>query len=271
MSLLITDDRELRSLLPNTFETVEGEASLFSKLEPSMRNSEQFLFNSICSLQDLTSQPEALEFARQYVVRDAMAASAPMLDVVLTPNGYGIVSTTNIAPASKERVERLIRSLESGADTALLNLFQTLRLDKTWREGVFGSFFAMSLIPDLGHTVSDLKDVALPSRMWPRYMQLRNLSLPAERYVADRYISPELMMRFRREVLEGAGGVMARNIVNIVMLEIEGQDIHRLLMSTVDEIRNNPELYPEWQQSRTRLLFEPPTFQNQKHSSGYFF
>lgn len=36
----------------------------------------------------------------------------PSLDLVLTPNGFGIVSNQNVAPASRDRVARLIASLE---------------------------------------------------------------------------------------------------------------------------------------------------------------
>ena len=36
----------------------------------------------------------------------------PSLDLVLTTNGFGIVSNQNVVPASRERVDALISSLE---------------------------------------------------------------------------------------------------------------------------------------------------------------
>ena len=50
------------------------------------------------------------------VAFDAIRSSIPHLDIILTSNGFGIVNNSNIAPASKERVERLIASLLSNRD-----------------------------------------------------------------------------------------------------------------------------------------------------------
>ena len=50
------------------------------------------------------------------VAFDAFRNAVPHLDLILTPNGFGIVNNSNIAPASKERVERLIASLLSNRD-----------------------------------------------------------------------------------------------------------------------------------------------------------
>ena len=50
------------------------------------------------------------------VAFDAFRNAIPHLDLILTPNGFGIVNNSSIAPASKERVERLIASLLSNRD-----------------------------------------------------------------------------------------------------------------------------------------------------------
>ena len=47
----------------------------------------------------------------QIAACDAFLRAIPHLDVILTPSGFGIVSNSNIAPASRERVERLMASL----------------------------------------------------------------------------------------------------------------------------------------------------------------
>ena len=45
------------------------------------------------------------------VVTKAYADALPSLDIVVTPTGIGVVNTETIAPASKERVERLVKPL----------------------------------------------------------------------------------------------------------------------------------------------------------------
>lgn len=54
----------------------------------------------------------------QYVVNAALYDAIPQLDLVLTNNGFGIVSTQQIAPASAERVERLRKSCATARDMA---------------------------------------------------------------------------------------------------------------------------------------------------------
>ena len=56
----------------------------------------------------------------------ANCTAIPSLDLVLTPNGFGIVNTTTIVPASKERIERLQLSIESLRDTVIEQLLHRL-------------------------------------------------------------------------------------------------------------------------------------------------
>lgn len=47
---------------------------------------------------------------RHYIVNQAMAIAIPQIDLILTSSGFGVVSSSQIAPASRERVENLRRS-----------------------------------------------------------------------------------------------------------------------------------------------------------------
>ena len=66
------------------------------------------------------------ESLQRYIVNQAMALAIPQLDLVLTSSGFGVVSSSQIAPASRERVENLRRSCLATAllwrDTLLLQL-----------------------------------------------------------------------------------------------------------------------------------------------------
>jgi len=66
---------------------------------------------TVQQLEDLEASHTTLILACQIAAYDAFHRAIPHLDVILTPNGFGIVSNSNIAPASKERVERLMASL----------------------------------------------------------------------------------------------------------------------------------------------------------------
>ena len=100
---LIKNDETLRRFMPNVFATAKGETPLFDKLTPWLTASEQWLKEKICG-EDTLAEIVALDdmnvvkmLASQIVVSDAVRCAVPSLDLVLTPNGFGIVSNTNVA------------------------------------------------------------------------------------------------------------------------------------------------------------------------------
>ena len=55
---------------------------------------------------------------RNIIAYKAYKSAIPFVDLIQTQNGFGVVSNANIAPASKERVERLIAQCDQQLDTA---------------------------------------------------------------------------------------------------------------------------------------------------------
>ena len=100
---LIQNETEMRRYIPNAFTTVKGETPLLQKLTPSAELWLKQYFTGGVMFEAVQS------LATHIVVNEAMRQAVPSLDLVLTPNGFGIVSNSNIAPASKERVEKAHR------------------------------------------------------------------------------------------------------------------------------------------------------------------
>ena len=132
MSQLIPDNNVLLQFVPNVLKSVQGETLLFDKIAPHLEVAEAWLTTTFLSEAVLTelltrdANNKLLHYARMAVVAEAMLHAVPQLDLVLTPNGFGVVSNTNIAPASKERVERLLLSLEKMRDDTLSVLLPLL-------------------------------------------------------------------------------------------------------------------------------------------------
>lgn len=82
--------------------------------------------------------PQKLDAIRenvlQYVVNAALYDAIPQLDLVLTNNGFGIVSTQQIAPASAERVERLRKACATSRDIAFDSLLISLPANSLTKE-----------------------------------------------------------------------------------------------------------------------------------------
>ena len=104
--ILITNDAQLRSYVPNALVTVTGEMSLYDKMRADFALSEQWLtihFVDASLLGKIALEKEHSEAANiccRAVVANALLRAIPSLDLVLTPNGFGIVSNQNVAPAS---------------------------------------------------------------------------------------------------------------------------------------------------------------------------
>jgi hypothetical protein len=70
-------------------------------------------------IEGITSDTNSLQDElRNIIAYKAYKNAIPFVDLIQTQNGFGVVSNTNIAPASKERVERLIAQCEQQLDTA---------------------------------------------------------------------------------------------------------------------------------------------------------
>lgn len=73
-------------------------------------------------VETLAANNKVREMLTQLVCLKAYNQAIPFSDVVQSPNGFAVVSNSNLTPASKERVERLILWCEKQIDT-LTDLF----------------------------------------------------------------------------------------------------------------------------------------------------
>lgn len=278
MAKLINNDDTLRHYLPNVFATVKGEVSLFDKVKVDIDLAENWVietftssktFNTICGY--VEDNPIRIITAK-LIASEALRRAIPSLDLVLTPNGFGVVSNQNVAPASKERVDRLIGSLADYRDECIANLLPALVGASQWLTSSQASFFGETLFPDLAIT----EQVKGTGSKWERYLSLRPKILDIEASLAEEFFSPELMARLRNEVLRKTHTADLAHVINAIRGQVvdllNGGSIRmRDMIDVVNHIRCNPDLYPEWHDSETAKLYAPPIFKNKKEAKGYFF
>ena len=278
MAKLITNDDTLRQYLPNVFATVKGEVSLFDKVKVDIDLAENWVietfvstktFNTICGYAD--DKPIKVITAK-LIASEALRRAIPSLDLVLTPNGFGVVSNQNIAPASKERVDRLIASLDDYRDECIGNLLPALGGETQWLTSSQASFFGETLFPDLALT----DQVKGNGSKWEKYLEHHSQVIDLEASLAEEWLSPELMSALRSENLRGDLTAKRSEIVRQVKAQVvgylrSGSFNSRRLADIVNRIRENEDDFPEWHQSETSKLFAPPVFRNEKKSKGYWF
>ena len=276
---LITTDEQLRSFLPNIVQTVKGETPFIDRLQNYLNLAEdwvksnitsELVFDTICYL---TEDNTLKNLISRLVVADALRRAIPSLDIILTPNGFGSVNSSNIAPASKPRVDRLVGSMLAHRDDCIAALLIHLVTSDDWLTSPQGKFFGSTLFPDL--SIVDSITQVIGSK-WEKYLELQPQILDLETSLAEEWFSPELMKKFRHENIRNTLTPKRKSIVLSIQTQIvaylKGGTLNsRKLADIVNHIRQDPETFPEWHSSDTAQLFSPPVFRNKKKAAGYFF
>lgn len=272
---LITSDEQLRMLIPHIFATVEGESTLYETLYPFLEMAEDWAINTFVSEEVFPQLTEA-EVAplTKLVAYHAYMSAVPSLDLVLTPNGFGIVSNTNVVPASKERVERLLASLESERDRNIEQLILRLSSRADWRQTQQGKYFASTLFPFL----SLCRRLAIREHIWDSYQQLHERLIKIESVLAETYFSHEQMTVFRNHVITQLRTAkpleeqVIRTLQSLEMMLVSDIQVHpQSFYDLVNIIREHEEVFPAWHSSSVAELYTPKVFENKKKSSAYWF
>ena len=151
---IIKSDAELRKLILNALATAEGETSFFDKLSPFLETASEWIEENFAEANIIYNQVnvsgEQQELVKRLAAYHAFLLAIPSLDLVLTPNGFGIINNSNIAPASKERVERLMANVEKQRDDTIeLYLKYTVMYYPDWVQTPQGRFFTATLFLNL--------------------------------------------------------------------------------------------------------------------------
>lgn len=282
--MLIQDNNSLRQFLPNILSDVDNEQSLFAKMQPFLESAEQWLTDNFLSeivrdeLATYTDFP-LRTMAMKAIAYEAFRQALPHLDLILTPNGFGIVSNANIAPASKERVERLAIQLTDNRDDILMQLLRAITNVPAWLDSQQCQFFRATMFPNI--------DVALRFQKkdggrWLQYLSIREALLPVEDFFANNYLSTEQLNVFREETQKHLFLTAQHKYICHLLQAIEVRILkssdplsamyfeHTTLTDIVDIIRKNATDYPQWHTSTVKNLYNPPIFQNKSEKGGYW-
>lgn len=279
---IITDNSTLLQFIPNVVETVEGETPLFNKIRPQLEITEQWIKDTIIGEQFMedVANGEGSELwtaTATAIACDAFRRSVPSLDLILTANGFGVVSNNNVAPASKERIERLMASLDNQRIKAISTMIGLLAKLSQWLTTDRGHWLTSSFFtsPDDAR----LAKAALKNEDgWEAFIELREKAAPIEQAISEKWLGQALTARLRATLATDRSGssdvvTLAKTVRQLVIDEIiSNRRPVKNLDRLVNYIRNNSTLYPEWQSDPVAELFEDKwRFQNKKEAAGYFF
>jgi hypothetical protein len=156
----------------------------YSDLQPYIESAEfwieteilgKTLYESIVEMtESSTTQDEKLiTRCRSIIANYAFYEGIPFLDLVLTNNGFAIISAKNLLPASKERVDRLRENCQSRKDSEVELLIQYLEEHDDYHDAWKGSPAYTIMTDCLIRTSSELKRYSQWTGSWRDFLQLR--------------------------------------------------------------------------------------------------
>lgn len=272
------DNNRLRELIPNIIHEVEGETPLYDKLQPWLSSARNWLERYF--LGDFEPQGELYSLAEKILVFKAFAEAVPSLDVALSPAGFAVINTDGRAPASKERIERLVASLNSYVDANAAALLYELHKCPKWVDSSNGRWFLATFIPHFG----DVPGFRREQDMIGTYLTMRNLALRFEQELAESYLGHNFLSLLRSSfpTFEDKGSRDIYDMIHAAELRYisfhvsdhkaecpDGHEIWHLARPIIAQLNYWPELKDAWEQEMDDKLQVKP-FKNTVKGGFYF-
>lgn len=106
---------------------------LFDRLDAYVEQGEKLVADILGDVYDTLDEATVLgRICQRVACLKAYDVAIPHLDLVLTENGFGVVSNQNVAPASMDRVKRLHQQVKDSCDDAVDDLIDALRDNADW-------------------------------------------------------------------------------------------------------------------------------------------
>lgn len=273
MQTTITDDAALRAIIPNIQTAARGETPWTVRLASFFESAEaeaEALLAPLAMLREADA-----EGLKRLIAWRGWSLAIPSVDLAATPNGFAVVSNSNLAPASRERVGAALASARLEADRAALRLLAALRaVDKWWKTRQSSRFWTL---------FDPCEWPAADGRRFAAYIKDSRAIRIAEEWLARNILGPEAFTLLRREAwrqwAQESGGDSddtrilraARAAVRILMNPGEG-DFKKgsmNLLAVLDSAEG--EVAEAWRGSNIYRAFKTEPYENTKESGGFFF
>lgn len=259
-------------------------------------------------ISEAQAQDDPLYFLpRRIVAMRAWMTAIPAIDIVISANGVGVVETNSLKPASKAKIDNLLSSVAKELDRNIEQLLQLLPSVAGWTESQQAAKFRATLFP----TFQIVRSLGYDEDLWSRWLSLTPRIRAIEDEIGEKWISAPVLEKIRIDNLRIIAGNPIGNkislhkfgcpdcgVTEMSVSQTEGIAIEKLISKVkaavsiildsddspqqkaaanryLEEanaiVRNNPAVFPEWEDSPTARFFSTPAFRNRPASTGYFF
>lgn len=229
----------------------------------------------------LTSDPNNLKSTlRNVIAYKAYREAIPFVDLIQTANGFGVVSNTNIAPASKERVERLMaqcdQQLDNSIDLLIFKIMTNTPSLTEWKkfslfEELTNCLFITGI--DFGGYSSD------NTKKRKAFLDAKNDMVTAQSTVLAPLISQafldELILQNRNNTMTVDNRLILNNCRGILTIISgngkKGDDLKKVLNHVSYMLEKYIDKYPTYAASEEYALRIAPKYVNKQSDPTYFF
>lgn len=206
----------------------------------------------------------------------AYREAIPFVDLIQTPNGFAVVRNTNQAPASKERVDALLKQttwrLSETVDSMLSAiLYIHADLHTEWRK----SFASVALTQTFYFTARELRQYSgnkeLTNNDFSTYFsELKSIEESCSRYISYDYMKV-LFERFRDNLLSDSDRHVWNALKTIAGLILQKKEYYQLVENMVNFMVSNIGDFPEFENSFAYRLKMDAKYENQRNHPTFFF
>lgn len=252
--MLVTDIERMKELVP----VIVG--SEFKKYETFVKEGREWVKREIVGstlynkLEDAGN--EILRgYAEGVVANKAYLLGIPFFDLVETEAGFAVTRTDNKAPASKERVEKLIKGVESWLSESIERLLEYLEETNQYHEDWKGSSTYSLLTETYIHKLKDFRRIAPFEGTRLDFVALLPQMLDVIHLTLEPVISPELsdeiIEQLRDDDLTIANIAIMKNLQFSFANFVAGmpEKAQSYLMKVRKVILANPDNYPAFRDS----------------------
>lgn len=217
---------------------------------------------------------------RNVIAYKAYREAIPFVDLIQTANGFGVVSNANIAPASKERVERLLaqceQQLDNSIDLLILKVMGNSSALTEWKKfSLFNQLTSCLFLTGIDFAEYS-EDITLKRKA---FLNAKNDMVTAQSTLLAPLISQtfldELILQNRNNTITTDNQLMLTNCKRVLALVSEEEDNEHYLKRVLNHISYQLEKYinkyPTYADSAEYALRIAPKYVNKQSDPTYFF
>lgn len=247
---------------------------IFNEMQAAIETATDMVETKLTGFKDISGNQELVKVLKEHICYVAMYSTVGERDLILTNNGFGVVSNQNVAPASKDRVAAFKDSLMRSADKAMEKAIDMLRSVDGWCDTVPAMNLINSVMFYSWH-LSSYAGIVKPTRE-----TLENWR--PKIFAAEVLIAKIISMEQLQEVIAAfrkADVTPEFQALHLLMLKFVGGYIAKLQQYAMqrmrDEIYNYVESHLEsfslYKNSAAYKANHFKPYENKKEDSTYFF